>query len=74
VQLLAQDAGNLVGPAPAGKGTTSFTGRLGLILRGCHSCSACKSDRAMTSACASGKPRGSVSGHFGPSQAEPPLQ
>src|SRR5258708_23919196 len=45
----------------------------GVILRGCHDGGACKNDRASElKHAASGKPRRSVSGHFGPSQAAPP--
>src|SRR6267143_3209161 len=74
MQLLTQDAGDLVGPGPGGEGHDELHRMAGVILRGYHRCGACKSDRAdELQHAASGKTReGSVSGRFGLSQAAPP--
>src|SRR3979409_803869 len=73
MQLLTQDAGDLVGPGPGGEGHNELHRMAGVILRRYRRRGACKSDRAdELEHAASGKTReGSVSGRFGISQAAP---
>src|SRR5882762_4764921 len=70
MQLLTQDAGDLVGSGPGGEGHDELHRMAGVILRRYRRCGACKSDRAdELQHAASGKTReGSVSGRFGISQ------
>src|SRR5882762_8648718 len=71
MQLLTQDAGDLVGPGPGGEGHDELHRMAGVILRRYRRRGACKSDRAdELQHAASGKTReGSVSGRSGISQA-----
>src|SRR6267378_3092018 len=74
MQLLTQDAGDLVGPGPGGEGHDELHRMAGVILRRYRRRGACDSNRAdELQHAASGKTReGSVSGRFGLSQAAPP--
>src|SRR6267143_1756845 len=74
VKLLAQDAGDLVGPGSGGEGHDELHRMAGVILSRYRRSGACKNDRADgLQHAASGKTReGSVSGRFGLSQAAPP--